>query len=244
MIPKYKIFIVLGIIVLVAIVSFFTIFSNKNYDQGLVMCVNDEEIWRLRDQKSTTKDIEEENKIIEGFYINKNALRLDEWTERVTEKLELTDFIKSYWPPTPLLGLQQKFQDGDLIELEIEEYANLWPGKPLEGPRTILVLRVSKARKLPLPTKSEFLDKARQVFDVNAKTIFHCANSKVSNFPSFEKSEPSIYWDRVNQQAFVIYQGTKDNFFGIIKIVTVGIILDKDGKPLSILVGSHVAPLE
>jgi len=243
MTARHKILIVLGIIALVAVVSFFTIFSNKNNGQGLVICGNDEEIWKLHDQKSTTKDIEEKSKIIEGFYINKNSLRLDEWTEQVTEKLELTDFIEGYWPPTPILGLQQKFQDGDLIELEIEEYANLWPGKPLEGSRTISVLRVSNARKLSLPTKSEFINEAQQAFDANAKAIFHCAGSRVSDFPSFKSTDPNINWDRANQQVFITYQGTKD-YFGNVKVVNVGIILDKDAEPLSILVGSHVAPLE
>jgi len=242
MAPRYKIFIVLGIIALAGVIVFLNIAPSKYKGGDLVICDKEKEIWSLMD-KGTTKDVEEKNKIIQGFYISKNSLHLEGWAKRVTEKLELTDFIEGYFPPTPLLGLQQKFQDGDLIELEIGEYANLSTGETGILASTILVLRVKKAEKLSLPTKSEFLNKAQQVFYNNANTIFRCAGSKTFDFPSFEETDHTVTWDRVNQQALITYQGTKDHF-GNVKVVNVGIILDKYGEPVSILVGSKVVPLE
>jgi len=204
----------------------------------LVVCDSEKEkeISRLRQEGGVVKDIDSRSPIIVGFYTTRENPHLKE-TYRDLEQAtkygwgEFYDFIEGYAPPTPLSGLGQHFNDGDLIKIE--------PDWTKDG----LALQVKRAEKFSLPTRQDFLGQAEKTFNTNLEGIFQCANSRSSDFPSFMSAiEPTVVWNRLTNQALVTYQGTQE-YKGSVKVVNVSIMLDQSGTPLSIFVGSKVVPL-
>ena len=204
----------------------------------LVVCDSkkENEISRLRQEGGVVKDIDSGSPVIVGFYTTRENPHLKETYRDLEQAAKygwggFYDFIEGYAPPTPLSELKQHFNDGDLIKIE--------PDWTKDG----IALRVKNGEKLSLPTRQDFLGQAEKTFNTNSETIFQCANSRSSDFQSFRSGiEPSVVWDRLNNQALVTYQGTQE-YKGGVKVIDVSILLDQSSTPLSIFVGSKVVPL-
>ena len=204
----------------------------------LVVCDSEKEneISRLRQEGGVVKDIDSRSPVIVGFYTTRDNPHLKETYRNLEQAAKygwggFYDFIEGYAPPTPLSGLRQHFNDGDLIKIE--------PDWTQNG----LALQVKTAEKLSLPTRQDFLTQAEKTFNTNSEAIFQCANSRSSDFPSFMSAiEPTVVWDRLNNRALVTYQGTQE-YKGDVKVINVSILLDQSSAPLSIFVGSKVVPL-
>lgn len=250
MLSKNKILIIIIVVILFVVIGFLVLINSKkelpsnNKVNNLVICDSnkEKEISRLRQDDGIVKDIEERKKVLVGFYTTDKNENLQGRFKRDAEKNGWKDFIEGYAPPTPLLFKSQySFQDGDLIEIEIENYEAV----QTEGAffNTTTALRVNKARKLALPTKQDFIQQAETAFTANAKNIFQCADSKPSDFPSFKSGiERTVVWDRTHNQALITYQGTEE-YRGNVKVIDVSILLDQTEMPISISVGSKVVPL-
>lgn len=244
----------LKLIIAVLVIAFLALLGNyylrqnsqnvpQTKNQNLLICdqIKEGNILSSKEEHGVVKDIRKRNPSIIGFYTTRVNPNLKETYRNLEQAIQYGwgdyyDFIEGYVPPTPLYGLKERFNDGDLIKIEVDRKKESTVQKG--------ALWVLKAEKLPYPTRDEFIAQAEIAFNSRKDAIFKCADATKNGFPSFRDGIRTSYinWDRDRNIALVSYYGQKE-IQGGLQIITVDIVLDQTGTPSAIYVDSRFTML-
>lgn len=239
--------VIVGLVILGGAGSYFLWSQNLRIkplvqNQDLFVCDREptEQIVLLKQEHIVVKNIREQSSTIVGFYTTRENTDLKETYRNLEQVIaygwgDFYDFIEGYVPPTPLYGLNQRFNDGDLIKIELDINKEYWTENG--------ALRVEKVEKLPFPTRDELITQAELAYITYESAILECADITKYGLPSFRKGVETTYvnWGQENNTALVSYSGQKEvrDIRGELQIVTIDIVLDSEGRPTAIYADSE-----
>ncbi len=238
---KKKFTILVVLLILILVLAY--IYNNtQKINNEIISCnINMKEKLEKFDEHDAVNNIRRHEKIISGFYTTKEKADIQGAAKRIVDKFGWKDFIMGFEPPTALIFSNgEKFNYGDLIEIQVNDYETVNTGEP-NAWRYATRINVGSAKKLDLPTDQDIVNNAQQFFELNKKDIFKCVGTKSSKFSSFIKANNHVKWNNINNEYYLYYvtsRSLESDSRGEFQKVDVHFFFNKDGEVIDVNINS------